>query len=472
MVPSTPPPSMAGGALAMTSAASTASVGVRSVDSADLTLTVEIATSGSSDTANLPTPTMNNLNDLEDTPPTKTDQVMTTIATPTSTTAMGTTATSTLHSTLTAGSASPAIPPNNALPPVFPRGRANTQPIIDGSVPLNPPKQQIGVLKRPVHRRTPSGNATMNNNSNNNNAGNFLLPDPQQQQQQTLQQSQQQQPPRGNVSAAIGGVSPAGGGKVNKTTQFISRHNRDISDMTTDTHQLDVGMDSSLQLVESNDEADMDDTCSKVSMTHRLRLAFVLLVTEKTLTSLKGNARTQVSMLRQVADLYSLSSYDMVTIHKIDPQGEAEVLKAVSADFVLVTIKDQFISRGDMHFFQNALIGTWIYEGQRLSETTRGIKANAREIRHGDYSAKSGIVTSDTMITFRSRSARIFWLVQLSCEMWDYTSPYEHDVGGGGGQPGLCEIYFDQWIRFIYKLFTKWKELEVRLAHFGFGFCC
>ena len=337
-----------------------------------------------------------------------------------------------------------------SLPPVFPRARANTQPhVVGGSGGKQPPKMAL-------HRRTPSAN----------------VPNP----TSSLSTHPENLDHRTGGSSSVGGNIPAsssafavvsGSSGVSPTIKpgikapNHPRHSREISDMTVDTHQLDVP--DSLQPAESHDE-EGDDAISKISSTHRLRLAFVLLVTEKTLTSLKGNARTQVSMLRQVADLYALSNYDMVTIHKIDPQGESEVLKAVSADFVLVTIKDQFISRGDMHFFQNALIGTWIYEGQRLSETTRGIKAHAREIRHGNYSAKSGIVTPETMITIRTRSARIFWLLQLSTELWDYTSPYDHnnDAGGGYQQAGVCEIYFDKWIRFLHKLFAKWKELEVR----------
>jgi hypothetical protein len=244
-----------------------------------------------------------------------------------------------------------------ALPPVFPKGRTNTS---DGAKSVKPP---------PLHRRIPSNSST------------------------------------------IHGTVPS------QKSPKLTRHSRDLSDMTSDTHQLDI---ADLQQTESNED-DGDANWAKVSTTHKLRLSFVLLVTEKTLTTLKGNARTQVSMLRQVADLYNLSSYDMVTIHKIEPQDEPEVLRAVSADFLLVTIKDQFISRGDMHFFQNALVGSWVYEDKRISDSetsTRGIKAHAREIRHGNFSAKSGIVTDKTMITFRSRSARIIWLVQLSCEMW------------------------------------------------------
>ena len=303
---------------------------------------------------------------------------------------------------------------SSLLPPVFPRQRAGTA---DGPAALasGPTKTSNTALPKPplIHRRITSA------------AGALTSSQPQ--------------------------ISP----KLNRG------HSRQISDMTMDTQHLDI-MEGGIQHMDSLDEDIADHgtggvSWSKVSTTHKLRLSFVLLVTEKTLTSLKGNTRTQISMLRQVADLYSLSSYDMVTVHKIDPSDEEEVLKAVSADFVVMTIKDQFISRGDMHWFQRELQGSWIYEGQRLMEKTRQIKAHALEIRHGNDAAKSGIVTEKTMITFRSRSARIIWLVQLSSEMWDYASPYDHK-----GEPeSTCEIYFDQWIRFLYKLFEKWKALEV-----------
>lgn len=204
------------------------------------------------------------------------------------------------------------------------------------------------------------------------------------------------------------------------------------------------------------DDDDYDEKLDYLFKTHTLRLSFVMLVSEKTLTSLKGSARTQVSILRQVADLYHLSSYDTITVTKISKVDEEAVLSEVSADFVLVTIKDQFISRGDMHYFQNSLRGSWVYEGQRLHESSRGIQTVARAIRHGDKQTKSGIVTDKTHVTFRSRSARIFWLVQMSAEMWDYSSPYER-----GNNEGLCEIYFDKWISFVHELFIKWKEIEV-----------
>ena len=248
-----------------------------------------------------------------------------------------------------------------------------------------------------------------------------------------------------------------------------SRHHRELSDMTADTVYggNNTPLDASQQLVDfhlplttavtTGDVVDVDDDIwTTMSSSHSLRMSFVMLVTEKTLTSLKGSARTQVSILRQVADLYQLSSYDMVSIHKVAKEEEEAALEAVSADFVTVTIKDQFISRGDMHFFQGSMIDSWVYEGQRLYEPTRGFQANAREIRHREKQALTGIITDNTTITFRSRSSRIFWLVQISSEMWDYASPYER-----GQDESLCEIYFDKWITFVHKLFGKWKQLEV-----------
>ena len=69
------------------------------------------------------------------------------------------------------------------------------------------------------------------------------------------------------------------------------------------------------------------------------------------------------------------------------------------------------------------------------------------DIRHGNEEYKSAFITEDTKITYRSLSARIIWLVQISSEMWDYASPYETS----GGDGGACEIYFDKFVSFMYR---------------------
>jgi hypothetical protein len=49
--------------------------------------------------------------------------------------------------------------------------------------------------------------------------------------------------------------------------------------------------------------------------------------------------------LKNIAELYGLSSYDLVTITKFD-ENEAENIQAsVEADYVTLSIKDQFVSK-------------------------------------------------------------------------------------------------------------------------------
>ena len=38
----------------------------------------------------------------------------------------------------------------------------------------------------------------------------------------------------------------------------------------------------------------------------------------------------------------------------------------------------------------------------------------------GGSAVKNGVINPDTKLIFRSRSARLFWLVQVSEEMWDF----------------------------------------------------
>lgn len=152
----------------------------------------------------------------------------------------------------------------------------------------------------------------------------------------------------------------------------------------------------------------------------------------------------------------------MVTITKIRSDDETkELTERCGAEFVTVAMKDQFVSRGDQYYFHNDLIGKWLYGGQRLS-TNLGVRATVNEIRKGRNAIKLGIVTENTKITVRSRSSRIIWLVQISTEMWDYASPYETARRSQhGGTEGICQIYFDKFVRFMTNAFARWKAIEV-----------
>ena len=73
---------------------------------------------------------------------------------------------------------------------------------------------------------------------------------------------------------------------------------------------------------------------------------------------------------------------------------------------------------------------------------------------------RSGLISEDTKLTFRSRSARIIWLVQMSSEMWEFASPFNNS--GNHHQEASCKLYFDKFVEFARRLFDKWKRLQVR----------
>jgi hypothetical protein len=208
-----------------------------------------------------------------------------------------------------------------------------------------------------------------------------------------------------------------------------------------------------------NSEDDMaKDVLESLQETHFVRISFVMPVSDESLNSIKSSARTKVSLLRRVADLYQITGFDTVTVTQVPRRDIPFVQQQISADFVTITFKDQFVSRGDMFYFQRSFLNSWVYEGKRLS--FNGIRTNTKVIRHGDHAIRSGIISEDTKLTFRSRSARIIWLVQMSSEMWDFASPYKA-VGNQKNKEPSCETYFNKFISFARKLFEKWKKLEV-----------
>ncbi|RHY00816.1 hypothetical protein DYB36_005826 [Aphanomyces astaci] len=65
-----------------------------------------------------------------------------------------------------------------------------------------------------------------------------------------------------------------------------------------------------------------------------------------------------------------------------------------------------------------------------------------------DDNVLCGVMGTDTKLILRSRSSRIFWLVHMSPEMWDFA-----DDG---------EMYFEKLIhRFVRSLVVKWQEASV-----------
>ena len=230
-----------------------------------------------------------------------------------------------------------------------------------------------------------------------------------------------------------------------------------LAPMLPPTHRGSNRSSSHTDMLHKDKKGD-GDLLDPLRETHFVRVSFVMPVSDESLKSIKSSARTKVSLLRRVADLYQITGFDTITVTQIPRRDAPYVHQQISADFVTITFKDQFVSRGDMYYFQRSFLNSWVYEGKRLS--FNGIRTNTKVIRHGDHPIRSGIISEDTKLTFRSKSARIIWLVQLSSEMWDFASPYKA-VGNQKNKEPSCETYFNKFITFARKLFEKWKRLEL-----------
>ena len=116
---------------------------------------------------------------------------------------------------------------------------------------------------------------------------------------------------------------------------------------------------------------------------------------------------------------------------------------SVLVDFIELSFKDQYISRADIWRFKVELYGKMTRIGKNIN--LLGIRAHINAMMAGGQTGLCGVVGADTKLILRSRSSRIFWLIQMSTEMWEF------DETG--------EVYYEKLLnRFIRTLFDKWRE--------------
>jgi hypothetical protein len=121
--------------------------------------------------------------------------------------------------------------------------------------------------------------------------------------------------------------------------------------------------------------------------------------------------------------------------------------KDIELEFAMVTIKRLFLQRGDIKRFKESLSGKILYLGQMVT-SEYSVQAQVQDLVKAGRVIKSGIVTSKTKIVCRSRSARIFWLVQISAEMWEF------DEKGN--------LLFEKFLQsFVEPILEVWKEKDV-----------
>jgi hypothetical protein len=153
-----------------------------------------------------------------------------------------------------------------------------------------------------------------------------------------------------------------------------------------------------------------------------------------------GVATLKVSVLKSIADRFGLHSMQQVVVSQIDPQQ-------IKLDSLQLTFDSQFLSRSVLWRISQALEGKCLYRGQRL--TVLGHKLRVQHMFLNGAEITSGLVESFTKVNFRSRSARIIWLVQMSQEMWDFAND--------------GDIFFEKALKtFFEPCFERWAKLNAK----------
>ncbi|KAI9907796.1 hypothetical protein PsorP6_004733 [Peronosclerospora sorghi] len=148
--------------------------------------------------------------------------------------------------------------------------------------------------------------------------------------------------------------------------------------------------------------------------------------------------KLQVSVLKETAAFFQLAPFKDVTVRFL-PKTQVEV------DFVEVSLKDQFMSRRDLMYLKQCMVGTTLYVGKTIR--VQGTRWQVLDVRTGGDKVRSGVISESTKFTFRSRTSRIMWLVQISPEMWDMANS------------GM--LYLEIFLMVVRNVLSKWMKHKV-----------
>ncbi|SCU80666.1 LANO_0B00826g1_1 [Lachancea nothofagi CBS 11611] len=124
---------------------------------------------------------------------------------------------------------------------------------------------------------------------------------------------------------------------------------------------------------------------------------------------------------------------------------KAKDRNACQADLVELYVKDCLIHRGDMWVFSSEITGSCVYNEQRLTFVD-SVRATVHGIYREGKKVLSGYIGDDTKVVFRSESARLVFLIQITNEMWHF------EENG--------DIYFYKVVNSLFPtIFKKWKNI-------------
>lgn len=132
-------------------------------------------------------------------------------------------------------------------------------------------------------------------------------------------------------------ASTTGGlGTKSEIASFHRRHSGNVPTLPPSFRNAKPTPAQASVTVDSENGEDVLETLQK---NHFVRTSFVMPISKGGLSCIKSSARTQVSLLRNVADLYSITPYDTVTVTKVDSMRRPFVENMIQADFLTMTFK-------------------------------------------------------------------------------------------------------------------------------------
>ncbi|KAK5966793.1 hypothetical protein GCK32_002816, partial [Trichostrongylus colubriformis] len=121
--------------------------------------------------------------------------------------------------------------------------------------------------------------------------------------------------------------------------------------------------------------------------------------------------------------------------------AEKKKIEEVTLDNIQLTFKELYMSRADMWRYRSRLINTCAYLDKQLRHFN--ISTKISDLWQKGNVVRSGFVSSDTRVVFRSSSSSVLIYIQMSSEMWQL------DPQG--------DLYFEKCVKgFMTELFSKW----------------
>lgn len=162
-----------------------------------------------------------------------------------------------------------------------------------------------------------------------------------------------------------------------------------------------------------------------------------LIVQVVSLAPVRG--KLQVSLLKELAAQFGLEAFQPVAVSTVDA-------RSATADYMELTFKDQYLSSADIWRVKVALFGKCVYVGKTVE--CLGIRSQVEGLLAGGAEAFSGVIGDATKIIVRSRSSRLFWLVQMSAEMWEFAPD--------------GELYYEKLInKLLREIIARWTAYSV-----------